>query len=178
MVITFPCHTCRCHAAQHLLQRTQLVMSYVSQKKVLDCEECVGALRGQGNNDADYLLIYYKNRGGLIFPSRDVIAVCMERDKIFRVNHVMGTGDCHSSTMLSCSSLVLKRFIGNPIFNSIKQHMYNQDPDANHVSLLIRVICHVYLNIRFHYAAKNVTTTAQSKPIHSVYNELILFTGQ
>src|SRR5258705_51300 len=94
------------------------------------------------------------------------------------INLFKTTGDCHSSTMLSFTSLVLKRFIGNPIFDCIKQHMYNKDPDANHVSLFIRAICHVYLNIRFHYAAKSVTTTAQSKPIRSVYNELILFTGQ
>ena len=143
------------------------------------CESCVSALRGTELNRgmAGYALIRIKSRGGLIFPSEDVVSICVESEKAFRRALACSGGQSFAASynLVSLTAVVLKRFVDKPVFRLIHEHMFDMDPESNHLVHLIRAICHTYLNIRFHYAGKKFTADIQKLRIRSAYNKLVLF---
>jgi hypothetical protein len=66
-------------------------------KNTLHCEMCINALTEQSENKL-CSLIKLKSKGGLIFPSKDVIAVCLTCEKFFRRNFYGQT--CHCQRLL------------------------------------------------------------------------------
>lgn len=54
-------------------------------QRTISCETCIIALNCQTDDKIQYQLINRKNRGHLIFPSRSVIRLCTDSEKVIRV---------------------------------------------------------------------------------------------
>lgn len=67
----------------------------------------------------------------------------------------------------------LKKCIGVKIL--YEMHYSDNAFIDNHQTLLIKAICQKYLNVRIHYATKNM---CKEESIRNMYTKLILFKGQ
>ena len=91
-------------------------------KTTLHCETCIAALSDESGKDT-HLLIKMKSKGFLIFPSQEVIDVCLSCEKYFRQNVALNT--CPSSTSLNkLSQAVLQSFVNKRCFASLLAHKH------------------------------------------------------
>lgn len=148
--------------------------------KILHCETCIGALRCTDVRPS-HCLITVKNHGGLVFPSKDVIDICLACDKLFR-QYVY---DVASSRVLRTSvqnivQCVLESYISKDVFTSLSVHMLEYGPLENHLVLLIKAIAEKYLQVRYYYAGRMFSAKMQAhttKGSRQIYTKLILFSG-
>lgn len=158
------------------------IAGYVVRKaeKNLKCDICRSALRGQFHCKPSFTLLNSKNRGGLVYPSADVMAVCSESEKVFR-EALSCSGEkkiLPKFTIHKCTSNVLNYFLNREIFASLNDHMFSQSPLENHIIQLIRVIATTFLEIRFFYVGKRFTSAAMNGNIRHMYTKLVIFKGQ
>lgn len=120
------------------------------------------------------LLIDIKNRGPLIFPSKDVMNICLVAERFFRQNY------CNLFTKAN-----IKNILTNQILNSLDSpftgtlmhyHILSQDVINNHRIQLIKLIIETFLNIRLFHEAKE--RSDKDEHIRQKYTNLILFRNQ
>lgn len=61
------------------------------------------------------------------------------------------------------------------IFESIKLHNFDFEPETNHVILLMKSIINSYFNLQINYLSKKISET---ESLRYWYNKLVLFKGQ
>jgi len=105
-------------------------------------------------------------------------------EKYFRQN-VSSTVKTSQSLPIAISHTILNAvlavYVTKPIFTSLNAHMFECDPHANHVGLLIKAISKKYLMVRFYYCGKQYTAKLREekcKISRQVYTKLIIFSGQ
>jgi len=109
---------------------------------VLRCETCLTALCAKNKEDFLNSLITLKqkggNKGGLSYPSEDVIVICFHTEKILKSYDYQNK----AVNKLFIQSKVLSHFINNSsIFESLKYHSTeSHSPLSDHVILLIKSI--------------------------------------
>lgn len=156
------------------------VIKYISGfivKKILGnksfCPTCAGMLKEIKPKEVP-LLIDIKNRGPLIFPSKDVMNICLVAERVFRQNY------CNLFTKAN-----IKNILTNQILNSLDSpftgtlmhnHILSQDVINNHRIQLIKLIIETFLNIRLFHEAKE--RSVKDEHIRQKYTKLILFRNQ
>lgn len=133
--------------------------------KTVKCQHCLSVLR----QDKFKSLQAKKDKGGLVYPSGDVIKICEIAEKIFRRNKFIKNPLHH--LVQKC----LKECLSLNFFNTIAEHFNEQSFINNHYGLLIKIICLCYFKTRIHYATKNLN---KNENIRNIYTKLILFKGQ
>lgn len=137
----------------------------------LKCEPCVGGLVGNKENFLNSFLSF-KNRGGLLYPHEDVIKICIETEKIVRVE----SSAEKKINKMKIINYILKKFIARPLFNHIEDH--NKNVLDDHKMLLCKIIIDVFLTTRIKHVCKNLTVNSKDSSIRNFYTKLILFKGQ
>lgn len=134
----------------------------------LQCELCVTQLYGDKEDFLDSL-ISHKSRGGLKYPSTDVLVICIKTEKFLKVESI------HKNKInkeIICLK-ILNYFIQEKIFEHMVCH--DSSPIESHKVLLIKAVCNCYLTTRINYMCKN---TLNEEKIRNMYTKLILFKGQ
>ncbi|CAI6347902.1 unnamed protein product [Macrosiphum euphorbiae] len=151
---------------------TLYIAGFVSHKlsTKIKCDICNGALFGNKSNFF-YSIINMKDKGGLHYPSNDIVQVCVATEKYFKIYY-----DKKPFNKMLIITNVLKSFINNnSIFNSIKHHNDQNGPLENHVVLLIKAIISTYSDIKINYFCR---TGNETLSLRTWYNKLTLFRGQ
>ena len=178
-------------SASHLSKCSDKIVAYISGfvvhslGKSLHCEACIGALTvEEATHSSSHSLINLKNKGTLIYPTDDVISICLTSEKLFREATAsmkgpeLRSGSFHFHRTVS---EVLQACASTNIFCSLNNHMYDTEPFANHLHLLIMAVAEKYLQVRSHYNGKQITAMLQKKVqvrSRQSYTKLIHFTGQ
>lgn len=130
------------------------------------------------NNKEDLFnsLIHLKNRGGdrggLIYPSDDVIIICLQTEKILKSYNF----ENQKINLLFLKSKVLYHFYNSKIFYSLKSHsLESNSPLSDHVTLLIKSISSTYIKLKINY---NLKARNETPSLRMWYNKLTLFRGQ
>lgn len=133
-------------------------------KKSIKCEECVGSLTGSKENLMGSFLDF-KNKGGLTYPSTDLVSICTLSEKILR-QHQQGTNfKLNKLRMISevvnefCNKYINKNFIHTP-----------------HLHPFIKSVADAFLTLRIQYTCKS--QTEQKLSLRPSYTKLIHFKGQ
>jgi hypothetical protein len=151
-------------------------------KKLMRCRDCIASLSDDSSTRPSCSLIQLKSKGCLIYPSDDVIDICVTCEKIFRKS-VLETNESKLSNVASHRLIqsVLKVYQRKPILSCLNLHVLECDPLANHMLLLIKAISEKYLQVRYYYAGKQFTARLHANKTHisrQVHTKLILFSGQ
>jgi len=128
----------------------------------LDCDTRFDTQKNKGGN-----------RGGLIYPSDDVITICLQTEKVLRSFNYKNK----SVNALFEQSKVLSHFLHNTnIFSSLNFHRKESySPLSHHVTLLIKSISTTYIKIKINYSLKALN---EKPSLRMWYNKLTLFQGQ
>lgn len=173
----------------HLSMCSQKIVAYIAGfvvyklQKMLHCETCIASLT-ESNEHALCCLIKLKTKGALIFPSGDVIDICLTCEKFFRRNVSCAGSESLALSRVRCHDLiqsVLATYLTKPVFKSLSDHMMDCDPLANHVVLLVKAIAEKYLQVRYYYAGRQFTAQIHEKKnsvSRQVYTKLVIFSGQ
>lgn len=144
---------------------------------ILKCETCLKSLFSP---DKDLFLNSFislknkgGNRGGLIYPSDDVITICLQTEKVLRSFNYKNK----SVNALFVQSKVLSHFLHNTnIFSSLNIHRKESySPLSDHVTLLIKSISTTYIKIKINHSLKALN---EKPSLRMWYNKLTLFQGQ
>lgn len=149
------------------------IAGFVSHKLCtqIKCDICVQALIGSKGN---YLnsLIAINDKGGLTYPSKDVIDICMVVEKYIKMFSLVNK----PFNSLYIKNKSLGNFINNKqIFSSIDFHNVQNGPFTNHIILLIKSVILTFYNIKIKYLCKKQNEIIS---LRSYYNKLTLFRGQ
>ncbi|CAB3238852.1 unnamed protein product [Arctia plantaginis] len=160
-----------------LTKVSQQVVSYIAGYVVrylllkLDCTDCIQALVAS-KTQSHHSFIVFKDRGGLVYPSEDVVKICNTTESVVKSNI-----DAKKPIDRDPKSMVmkaLKLFIGSDVFNVLYGHSFEQEACSNHLVHLLRAVIQKYVDIRVKYFLKsNMTETKRQ-----LYNKLTLFKGQ
>ena len=149
-------------------------------KNTLHCDKCIEALNEKNESNL-CSLIKLKSKGGLIFPSEDVIDVCLTCEKFFRQNVSRSDMSLSKVTCHALTQSVLQTYVNKECFLSLSEHMLECSPTENHIVLLIKAITEKYMQVRYYYAGKPYTAKLHEKKqkiSRHVNTKLIIFSGQ
>ena len=150
----------------------EFIAGFVAQRlrKSLKCVVCIGALIG--NFDAKKAsLIHLKSRGGLSYPSSDLLRVVKYCEKLFRsLDHFDKKNLLHY-----LSTNVLTNFLGTDLFENMHGHMFDSSELSNHYVLLLKCVSESYISVRLHYATK---TSNKETIISQFLTKYIIFKHQ
>ncbi|RVE40704.1 hypothetical protein evm_014645 [Chilo suppressalis] len=145
--------------------------------KTLKCETCIGALTVEDKEHEHYKFTKVKDKGGLVYPSSDVITICKRMEVTIKAT-VLTENQVTVSTKDLKSVLIAKalpHFIGMNLFNDIHLHQFDQSPLNNHLTLLTKAVMEKYINVRLHYLTKNAAPKLSKRQVLSKY---LHFSGQ
>lgn len=108
------------------------------------------------------------NRGGLSYPSDDVVLIYFETEKVLKSYN-------YQNKAIN-KLLIQSKILGNFINNSLKIHTTDCNSSlSDHLTLLIKSIVSNYINLKIKYSIKHIN----EKPSYRMwYNKLTLFKGQ
>nr|XP_042898777.1 uncharacterized protein LOC122269484 [Parasteatoda tepidariorum] len=185
------------HLNEYLCDVTSHIAGFVSRKllKNVKCTHCTSALTlkdeilpllpNSCNNPSslpfsNYKLTQRKNKGGLVFPSPDVVKICKVAEKNIRM--MQASGRLHVKHVVHKLITGSLRFISsntvNGVFNELNDHSYDQDPLNNHKILLMKSVLFDYIKIRLCHIGKLKTQELQRNKCRSVNTKSIIFKGQ
>lgn len=156
---------------------TIYIAGYITKnlKSVIKCEECLSAIVSHEKYPS---FIKKRDFGGLHYPSQDVIKVCLHAEKSLR--HILIIhGNAYFNNKIGLPKLIVsifKMFVHTEIFVKLRDHVLEQSPLDNHLSLLIKAIALRYLEVRIHFIMKK--TSQSEERIRSMHTKLVLFKGQ
>ncbi|KAH9632416.1 hypothetical protein HF086_010809 [Spodoptera exigua] len=164
--------------SQFSLQAISYIAGFVVHAliKIIKCETCIGALLAEKYEESHHF-IKFKDKGGLMYPSPDVIMICKRMEIIIKTTYLtdnkltVKTKNIKQELMAKA----LPHFIGLDLFDNIKFHQFDQSPLNNHIILLIKAIMEKYINLRLHYLTKSANPTLSKR---QVLHKYLHFTGQ
>lgn len=157
-----------CKTLPQLTEFCDQVITYISGyvvraiQKQIKCDECKNALVLQKpENDRTYELVTFKDKGGLVYPTKDVIQICkvaeLEIRNIINKSQKLNIRPSVSKPLMI--NKILRAFVNSNIFNSIAIHQFDQYPTENHLVNLTKVVASTYMDVRFHYLTKYIKPT-------------------
>ena len=155
-------------------------------KYLIKCDICRQALIAINHNSNKYNLLKIKSKGGLTFPSDDVIEICLTSERVFTTTmaqlSLSSQTKLTSITLRKMTSQVMEWFIGKPIFESLSEHGIDSVSFEFHSNSLLKAISEKYLQIRFYYKIKIINKEIMKKiPVKSsrqMLNKLTICSGQ
>ncbi|CAK1586692.1 unnamed protein product [Parnassius mnemosyne] len=132
----------------------------------IKCFKCLDALVSP---EPYKILQLKKDKGGLHYPSKEVVLICEIAEKIYRTNKPFGKKNSMHYILQQC----LKKCLHLNLFSD--EH-FTERVIYNHYPLLIKCISKHYLNARIHYATKKIVESGEK--IRNFYTKLIIFKGQ
>lgn len=145
-----------------------------SLKLKLSCSSCLAALVGDKLNYFPSL-ISQKDRGGLTYPSQDVIQICRTSENILRsidLDKLL----IKNNLKLLLTTKVLSLFVDKRCFTLLDRHNLEYSPLENHTTHLIKLVAAKYIDIRLHYHSKYFYSPHIR--IRNFYNRLVIFKNQ
>lgn len=145
--------------ATNLSEFSQEIIIYISDFIVrklnskIKCETCLTALIGNKENLLNSFL-NFKNRGGLTYPSNDVITLCHNTEKNVRL-YIKNNVFIKKNTHDIISSKVLMTITGKKLFEKMPLHSIN--PLEDHSVLLIKCVVHEYIKLRIHFRCQELS---------------------
>ena len=79
--------------------------------------------------------------GGLSYPSKDVVKVCLQCEKQFKANV---QDNLSQVNVLHLVNLTVLSFVGENIFATLTDHDLQQSPLESHSYILLQLIASVY----------------------------------
>jgi len=147
------------------------------------CEPCRESMIGVKMLDdvcrSDFGLLQLRDRGGLITPTADVIAVCKSAEH--HIRHFIGPRHkplIGSNVRARICHCVLTDFIGRNIFMSLAEHSLGMEPMSNHRVEMIRAVANKYITLRLHHQCKLHTRCVQGATCRSICTKTVQFKGQ
>lgn len=142
----------------------------------INCDSCQQALCSKNREPFCNSLIAVKNKGGdkggLNYPSDDVILICIQTEKLLKSFNYQN----RPINTLHLQTKVLHHFYNSNIFISLKSHsLENSSPLADHLTLLIKSISFTYIKLKVNYSLKSKNETPS---LRMWYNKMTLFKGQ
>lgn len=146
------------------------IAGYIVSKmiKSINCNICVDALITSKDPNL-HRFIMVKDKGGLQYPSKDVIQICQEAEK-----HIKNLeGDNIKKEVLTIK--ILRRFVGSNVFDSIANHQFGEFPASNHVTDLMKAVIERYLSVRISHLLRLKYKTISKRQL---LNKFVIFQGQ
>lgn len=142
----------------------------------IKCDKCLKALCSNDKESFFNSLITLKNKegdkGGLNYPSDDVIIICLQTEKILKSFNY----ENRQINTLFIQSKVLYHFYNSNIFSSLESHsLESNSPLTDHVTLLIKSISSTYIKLKVNY---NLKSHNDNPSLRMWYNKLTLFRGE
>jgi hypothetical protein len=137
---------------------------------IIKCEICVSSLFSYNKQDFLNSLITLKNhggnKGGLTYPSDDVILICLQTEKILKPYNYQNK----AINKLFIQTKVLSHFMNNnSIFSSLKNHSIDSTSSlSDHLTHLIKSISSTYMSLKIRYSIKSHNETPS---LHMWYNK-------
>jgi hypothetical protein len=157
------------------------IAGYVARNlsKRLDCEMCKAALVGNEDSQRHFLLLTTKDRGGLVKPSASTITICNEAERCFRRVQSEKPPNCRgfaeALTMAVMQETMSERAA---VFADLHDHMFDTEPENNHVVQLVKHVAREYVKIRLYHWGKEYTAMFTGNKIRKQLSKLILFKHQ
>ncbi|KAL4088909.1 hypothetical protein QTP88_023992 [Uroleucon formosanum] len=136
----------------------------------IKCDICCNALFGD-KKDFMTSLINVRDKGGLSYPSDDVILIALQTEKFMKSY----SSDTKPLNKMLIVTKTLSYFCNNRVFDSIYNHNSDNGPFSNHVILLMKSIINSYFDIKTHYSCRKQNETDSMR---TWYNKMTLFRGQ
>lgn len=161
-------------------QIIHFVAGFVSRKlsSKLKCLDCIAALI-ESNPPNSLNFITFKNKGGLVFPSEDVLSICKLCESGFR-RFVSARKSDNLVNLLKViaplKSEILSHVLDKQLFKSLHSRQFDNEPLDNHLVHISKAIIDHYLITRFSHFCKTSLNTKDS--ICSLYSNLIKFKNQ
>lgn len=119
-------------------------------RRYIKCDNCLFALLADTDLDIRYSqLMLCKDRGGLIYPSFDVIKICNAVENVIQIIDVQ---DEKKYEKLCVQTMRLINL--SVLFNNLT--CPSDEEDNNHVYSLVKIIILCYGKIKFHHRVKNI----------------------
>ncbi|XP_037295086.1 uncharacterized protein LOC115456290 isoform X1 [Manduca sexta] len=134
----------------------------------IKCEQCLESL--YNTEKIVNSLQFKKDKGGLRYPSRDLIYLCTVAEEVYIKNKNIYMKDVMHNLLQEC----IKKCYGKRLFAEVPHDFPSSF--INHYPMLIKSVCKKYLNVRLHYSTKSYVDKKDS--IRNLYTKLILFKGQ
>lgn len=158
------------------------IVGYIVQKMVpsIKCNICITALTSASATTQALSLISFKDRGGLVYPSEDVIQICQQAEKICS-RLMAATNNCPPQGCNIIQQMVDVIFCSLPptIFSQLNDHLLDFDTfGTNHVFILTKEIIKRYLKIRMHDVIHRYNMSLCGSRIRQKLTKTILFKHQ
>jgi len=170
---TVETHGTHLHLSSFSKEVSLYIAGFVSHKLAsqIKCDVCTQALFGTKENFL-LSLISLKDKGGLTYPSTDVIEICLVVEKFIKLHYQ----EHKPNNSLFIKNKILASFINDKnIFSSINYHNIENGPFSNHVILLIKSVISTYYDIKIKYLCRKQNEVVS---LRTFYNKLTLFKGQ
>ena len=147
------------------------IAGYVARHALIeaDCDNCRESLiRGKTEN---YMLIALKDKGGLLYPSQDLVKAIKIAEMTVRCSvNIKNMTQNVWSWGLQLENNILQTLAQTCLFVKIRNHcdVYN----------FLKMIIRCFLKVRRHFASKNFSRNVHNKPIRQSLTKTILFKNQ
>lgn len=171
-----------CNMTEYTKDVVVYIAGFVS-RRVRDkvkCDICVSALF---TDNVEHIVnsgrfINRKNNGGLVFPSRSVVKLCMETERAVRQHITIHEKPPSGKCGLLLQQAVLTQVSNTELFDDIHTHMFENVFPENHLILLMKYVIKYYINIRCHHVASEFTNSLHKKLVRQKLTKSILFMHQ
>lgn len=151
-------------------------------QRKITCPDCMAALQEQEGSGG--LLLRRKNRGGLLVPSSSVVVICKSTEKCLRRLEASNS-TCRKliqrpnlQAAIVCATLHDLAEDQAELFRGIHEHMFDTEPQNNHVVELTKLTASCYSKIRLHHQARRFTEQSVGPNIRSNNMRTVIFLGQ
>ena len=153
----------------------------------IDCHECAESLVKdstctQSTGYSYESLVSSKDRGGLYHPSHAVHKLVMSCERAFQIHVVNNPQKISFGSKIEHKMMldVLKSQEWSRYFPAISNHGFHIDIifEDDHLTQILKQVCHKYLNMRLHTYAKRYTREVvndKAPSVRRVLTKLILF---
>lgn len=153
----------------------EYIAGYVSSSliKRIKCCTCIEALVSLSENKRS--LIFYRDKGGLIYPSASVQKICRRSEQFIKKYFI------ESENKRTCTSdflvhKALSSFIEEQLFPEYQHHQYYAD-ETNHIIDLTKSVSKKYIDTRLAFLSKRKTYN-EKQAVRRIYTKLIHFKNQ
>ncbi|GFN80520.1 THAP domain containing 9 [Plakobranchus ocellatus] len=150
----------------------------MARKQVQSCKKCVDSLIDEMGNS--HLFVQFKDRGGLVKPSKSVYRICCETERCFEslLKTTDGKLPQTDKMTLVISTAVLFNLSHVDLFPELTMHMFDTTVDDNHLAELIQTVAKCYAKIKLHHLGKRLSDSATGPKVRKQLTKLILFKHQ
>ena len=155
----------------------QYIAGYISRSisNKIDCHKCQSSLVEEINCDKyNSILINRKNRGGLVYPSKDVINICTYIERLIQCVIISQKLSKYNITKIKIQALDAS---SDALLYLVYHSYISDEPGMNHRLILIKNIIDLFIKIRMHQVAKE-RNQIKVKRIRTKFTKLILFNNE